>query len=71
MYNIQGKLLSLDMQNIDASITDLLALAVKHETTDSSFEKQVVTMKAGKIRKVLRQANNESIQDRIGVKPEN
>lgn len=56
------------MKNVDASITNLLALAIKHETTASRHEKQVVSMKAGKVKKVLRQANAASIQERIGCK---
>lgn len=52
-------------------ISDLLKLAVAHETITSVFEKQSVKMKAGKVRKQLKALNDESIKQRSGIKMEN
>ncbi len=59
------------MKNVHDSITDLLALAIKANTTASLKERQAVKMKAGKVRRFLKSENEASNQYASGVKPSN
>jgi hypothetical protein len=56
---------------LSANITDLLALAIRCEKTKSVKVRQTVKMKAGKVKKVLREANDESKKRKSGIKLEN
>lgn len=59
------------MKNVDAAISDMFALAITHETSTSPKERQVVKMKAGKVRRFLKSENDACKQDRTGVKDSN
>lgn len=52
-------------------ISTLLSLAISHENSASLKERQVAKMKAGKVKRVLNDLNNESLKQRSGIKLDN
>ena len=63
--------ISIIQMTTKSALTDLLSLAILCEKTKSSKVRQIVKMKAGKVKKVLREANEESKKRKSGIKLEN
>lgn len=57
--------------NTKQAITDLLVLAIRSERTRSRKMRQISKMRAGKIRRVLDEANQASKKLKSGIKISN